>query len=52
MTYQYLCPQCNKEHTITKPMLDSNRVEHCECGEVLRRVYEAPVIGTNDGMKY
>lgn len=51
MTYAYICPKCNKEHNISKPMSDSDRIEHCECGEVLKRIYNTASIKTNDGVK-
>lgn len=51
MIYAYICPHCNKETTIDKPMSESDRVEHCECGEVLKRVYGSPSVITADGYK-
>lgn len=52
MTYLYICPNCNKEHTIDKPMEHSHRIEYCdECGIILKRVYESPSVITADGYK-
>lgn len=52
MTYSYKCLLCSKETEITKPMSDSDRVEYCEiCESELIRVYNAPSIITNDGVK-
>lgn len=52
MTYQYSCPLCSKETEITKPMADVEREEHCEiCESVLKRVYNAAMIKTSDGVK-
>lgn len=52
MTYLYKCPHCKKETTITKAMMDSDRVEHCEiCENELKRVYESPSVKTSDGVK-
>jgi len=52
MTYKYSCPHCKKETEIIKPMAESERIEHCEiCESELKRVYEAGMIKTNDGIK-
>ena len=51
MIYLYTCPQCNKETIIDKPMSESDRLEHCQCGAVLKRVYNTASIKTNDGVK-
>lgn len=51
MIYAYICTNCNKEHTINKPMNQSDRIEHCGCGAVLKRVYESPSVITADGYK-
>lgn len=52
MQYDYKCPHCGKEVTISKPMSESKRIEHCEiCENELKRVYVAPGIATMDGIK-
>lgn len=51
MNYTYICPNCNKEHVIYKSMMESGRVEKCECGSVMKRVYSGASIKTNDGVK-
>lgn len=51
MTYIYTCQNCNKEILINKPMSESDLVEHCDCGAVLKRVYESLSIKTSDGVK-
>lgn len=52
MEYVYKCPHCNKETVISKPMSQSDRIEHCEiCESILQRVYNAPSIATADGIK-
>lgn len=41
--YDYKCSKCEKVVTITKPMSESKKEEHCkECGEKMQRVF-APV---------
>jgi predicted nucleic acid-binding Zn ribbon protein len=52
MEYKYKCDHCKKETTITKPMAQSERPEFCEiCESELKRIYEAGMIKTNDGIK-
>ena len=52
MTYEYRCNQCNKEISIVKPMNESNTREYCDyCNKELKRVFVAPCIKTNDGVK-
>jgi len=52
MTYNYICPNCKMQVTINKSMQDSNRVEYCAlCEHELKRVYQVPMIKTNDGVK-
>lgn len=52
MKYLYKCPYCLYEVIIEKPMVSSDRVEHCEiCEGELKRVYEPTSIKTNDGAK-
>ena len=51
MTYNYICDKCQKKYEITKRVKDYNRKELCECGEVIRKVYNAVSIKTNDGYK-
>lgn len=41
--YDYKCKKCDRVETITKPMSESSREEHCEkCGEKMQRIF-APV---------
>lgn len=52
MTYKYKCPHCKIEIDIVKPMNESDHAEYCdECGNELKRVYEASTIITADGIK-
>jgi len=52
MTYNYVCPNCSLQVTISKPIIDSDKIEHCvACYGELKRVWEAPMIKTNDGVK-
>ena len=52
MTYAYICPHCEKQTVINKPMSESDRAEYCEvCEGGLKRVYESPMISTADGVK-
>ena len=52
MTYNYVCPKCTMQSTISKPMSESDRVEHCElCKGELKRVWEVPSIKTADNIK-
>lgn len=51
MIYQYTCLKCKKEIEITKTMSEVDRVEHCVCGEVLQRIWKAPMVKTSDGTK-
>lgn len=51
MTYNYVCPTCSMEITISKPIEQSDRIEHCQiCETKLKRVYEVPMIKTADGV--
>lgn len=51
MVYLYKCPHCKLETEITKPMAEVDRIEHCTCGSVMKRVYSGASIKTNDGFK-
>lgn len=51
MTYLYHCPHCDKEVDIEKSMNEASRKEHCECGEVMAKVYSLSSIKTGDGVK-
>jgi len=51
MKYLYTCDECNKEITIDKHNTKSSKIEHCECGKELRRIYTSTGIKTSDGIK-
>ena len=42
--YAYRCSECKATFDITKPMAESGRVEHCECGAVANRVFIMPML--------
>lgn len=49
MEYLYSCSKCKKESTISKPMVESDRAEHCEvCDSLLTRIYILSSIKTGD----
>lgn len=47
----FLCPLCNKTIDVIKSVKDYNRKETCECGQTMHKVFNAPTIKTNDGVK-
>lgn len=51
MTYVYHCPHCDKDVEIEKSISEASRKEHCECGEVMAKVYSVGGIKTGDGVK-
>lgn len=51
MKYIYVCDQCQKIVEINKPMSEASKEERCECGEVMKRIYNSVGIKTNDGIK-
>lgn len=52
MTYTYTCQECKIEIEIMKPVSEVEREEHCNiCESELKRVYNAAMIKTNDGVK-
>lgn len=44
--YEYRC-SCGKEALIEKPMSMSSQTEHCFCGKIMRRIYQASCINWN-----
>lgn len=52
MIYLYQCPHCKIEEEIHKLIAEVDRVEHCKiCESELKRVYQAGMIKTGDGIK-
>lgn len=51
MTYNYFCDNCKKAKEVSKAVRDYNRVETCECGNVMRKVFSVASIKTGDGVK-
>lgn len=51
MTYVYHCPHCDKEVEIEKSISEASRIEFCECGEEMAKVYSLESIKTGDGVK-
>lgn len=52
MRYLYKCEDCHiKPITVEKPMKDSSKLEQCECGKIMTRIYSVPRITTGDGTK-
>lgn len=52
MIYNYVCPNCTIQSTISKPMSESDTKEYCQlCKGELKRVWEVPSIKTNYGVK-
>ena len=51
MTYNYFCDKCQKAKEVSKAVRDYNRVETCECGAVMRKVFSSSAIKTSDGYK-
>jgi len=49
--YEYLCPECQKEVAVSKPMAKSSSVEVCQkCGTAMDKQITMPAIhGTRDG---
>jgi len=44
LLYEYLCDNCELEHTVVKPHTEYNREEKCTaCGEVLRRLFSGKI---------
>ncbi len=39
MTYCFLCPICDEQKEVTRPMRDSGLPEVCTCGESMERDY-------------
>ena len=51
MIYLYECSKCKKTVEVTKAVKNYNRVETCECGEVMRKVFSSSAIKSSDGYK-
>ena len=51
MVYLYECSKCKKTVEVTKAVVDYKRVEHCQCGEIMRKVFSSSAIKTSDGYK-
>lgn len=51
MIYVYHCPKCDKYVEIEKSMSEASRIEFCECGEEMWKVYSLASIKTGDGVK-
>ena len=51
MIYVYHCSHCDKDVEIEKSMSDASRIEYCECGEEMGKVYSLASIKTGDGVK-
>ena len=51
MTYEYHCNRCKKTVEVTKAVKDYNRVETCQCGEIMRKIFSSSAIKTSDGYK-
>ncbi len=41
MTYCFLCPVCDEQKEVSRPMQDSSLPEACVCGESMERDYTA-----------
>ena len=51
MVYTYFCDTCKKTVEVTKAVKNYKRIETCECGEVMRKVFSSSAIKTSDGYK-